>query len=890
MRLWSRLRSWFGATVRRSRMESEMDAELRFHVEAYAEDLVRDGVGRHEAMRRARLEFGGIERVKEEGREARGANYPESLLQDLRFGCRMLRRSPGFTAAAVLAIALGVGINVGVFSVLNGIALRPLPVPRAEQIVAVDQIFHGRTSRNVHGEASMFSYPEYLDYRDHNHVFTGLLAYMPFVEATLVTGRTQQLFGALTSCNYFDVVNEHPAHGRGFVDSDCAAPGGNAVVVVSDKLWRGAFAGDLALMGKRISLNRTKYTVIGIASPGFTGTEPVPSAFWAPITMQKALDSGHDYLTDDNISWLALLGRVRPSVAMDEVRADLGVIAGRMDQRHPGRTTSLSVRTATFFSRPEERQLVLSVASVILGAFALVLLISCANVASLLLSRASARHKEIALRLSIGASRWRLVRQLLTESLLLSLAGGALGSMLAFWSFAGMTHFVTSHLPHGFPIPALNVAPDFRVLAYALGLTLITGIAFGLIPALRSSKLDLNTALKGDGAELCPGKISGAFLRGFLVGSQIAVCMILLLSAGLLLRGLYYAQTVDPGFDTKQVAGAFFNLRAQGYDESHAAAFVQRLRERVTGLPGVIEVAQAESAPLSDDHSADHFSVPGLTDKVQIEYNHVSPEYFPLVGIPIVRGRDFTPVEKHDAPGVIVTESTARRLWPGEDPLAKTLREGSGREYTVIGIAKDAQVSHLGELNTAYLYFPAGPQDNLRTYFLVRFAGGFTETAKGIREAVQSLDADMPADVTKLEDNLEIWRTPSRIVAALSGALGTLAMLLASIGVYGMVSYNVSRRVREIGIRMALGANRAEVMNLVLGKAMRPVLIGGLIGVIACAAVSWVLSSMLFGLSARDPLAFVSVPLFLLVVALIASYIPARRATRVDPMTALRYE
>ena len=340
----------------------------------------------------------------------------------------------------------------------------------------------------------------------------------------------------------------------------------------------------------------------------------------------------------------------------------------------------------------------------------------------------------------------------------------------------------------------------------------------------------------------------------------------------------------------KGVVGAFLNLRAQGYNEGRATVFIRRLRERIASIPGVAEVAQAECAPLSHDFSADHMTVPGRAGTVWIEYNHVTPDYFSVVGIPIVRGRDFTPGETGDAPGIIVTESTARRLWPGEDPLAKALRDDTGREYSVIGVAKDAQVAHLGELNTAYLYFPSGPRDNLRTYVLVRFAGGFTATAKDIRDAVQSLDADLPVSVTKLEDYLEVWRTPSRIVAALSGALGGLALLLASIGVYGMVSYSVSRSVREIGIRMALGADGAEVMSLVLRQSMRPVLIGGLVGMVGCAAVSWVFSSMLFGLSAHDPLAFISVPLFLLVVALVASYIPARRAMRVDPMVALRYE
>ena len=880
------LRSLF----RKEQVSKELDEELNGFLELAAEEKMKQGMRRNDALRAVRLERGNLEVSKEAVRAAGWESIVETCWQDLRFAVRVLRNNPGFTAAAVLAIALGVGINVGIFSVLNGAALRLLPIPRAEQVVSIDQILHGQFKRNAHNGSSMFSYSEYLDYRDHNHVFSGLLAYEPFVEATLGGGKMKELTGALATCNYFDVLGEHPAEGRGFVESDCAAPGGNAVVVISDDLWRGTFASHPSLVGKRIILNRTAYTVVGIAPPGFRGTEPIPSSFWAPITMQKVLDPWSDRMADENLSWLAVLGRLQPGVMMEQVRADLNVIAGRIDLLHPGRSTSLAVRTATFFSRQEEREILTPVVSVIFAAFGLVLLVACANVANLLLARASVRQKEIALRLSIGASRWRLVQQLLTESLLLSLIGGTLGSLLAFWSFEAITRLIISHLPHEVSTLTVNVAPDFRVLGYGLGLTFLTGIGFGLIPALQSSRQDLNTSLKEDGAHSGPGKRSGRFLRNALVGTQVAVCMILLLAAGLLLRGLYHAQTVDPGFEMKGVATMFLNLGQQGYDDTRGTAFMGRLRQRISELPGVIEVAQAECAPLSHDFSADAFTVPGRVEKIGIEYNHVSPEYFSVVGVPIVRGRGFLPGETHDSPGVVVTESTARRLWPDEDALAKTLRESDGREYSVIGVARDAQVAHLGDVHTTYLYFPAGPQDNLRVYTLVRYAGDFPATAKGIRSVVQSLDADMPVDVTKLEDYLEVWRQPSRIVAALSGALGALALLLASIGVYGVVSYSVSRRVHEIGVRMALGADRTEVMKLVLEQAIGPVLIGGVVGVAACAAVSHVLSSMLFGLSAHDPIAFISVPLLLLIVAMVASYIPARRAMSVDPIVALRYE
>lgn len=871
--------------------DAELQKEIQHHLRMAETDRVERGASMRDAQEKTRREFGNIGLVKELARDAWGWRRLEDLFEDLRYGVRMLRNNPAFTAAGVLAIALGIGINVGIFSVLNGVALRQLPVPRAAQIVSVSQVLHGHFSRNVHGEGGLFSYSEYLDYRDHSHVFSGLIGYEPFVEATLAGGRLQQLLGALTSCNYFDVLNEHPAHGRGFIESDCRAPGANPVVVISDDLWRRTFSADPSLVGKTILLNGSSYTVIGVAPPRFTGTDVVPSAFWAPITMQGTLDAGgEDYLKDDNLSWLAMLGRVQPGITVPQVRADLSVIAGRLDSRHPGRTSSLLISPATFFGRPAEREVLLPLASIVLAAFGVVLLVACANVSNLLLARASVRHKEIAMRLSIGATRGRLVRQLLTESLLLSLVGGALGSLLAFWSFDAIERFVASQLPPEVATLAVNVAPDLRVLAYALALTLLTGVVFGLIPALKSSRLDLNTALKADGGP-SGGKKSGRFLRNTLVGAQIAVSMVLLLAAGLLLRGLYHAQTIDPGFDMKDVASAFFNLKRQGYDDDRAAAFLQNLRQRVSGLPGVIETAQAECAPLSHDFSSGPFTVPGRAGSVQIEYNHISPEFFSVVGIPIVRGRGFAPKDWRDGTGIIVTESTARQLWPGEDPLGKPLREegGKGHAYTVIGVAKDAQVSHLGDVNTPYLYFPAAPRDH-RTYLLVRFAGGFTPAANGIRDAVQSLDPQMPVEVSKLEDYLYVWRTPSRIASGLSGALGGLALLLASIGLYGMVSYTVSRSVREIGIRMALGADRRQVLKLVLRQAMSPVVLGGLAGVAAGAGVSWLLSSMLFGLSVLDPVAFLGVPLFLLLIALIASYVPARRALRVEPVVALRYE
>src|SRR5882762_7828671 len=781
---WARVKAMF----RRKQLERDLEDELTFHLAMREEKKRAKGIAAEEARYAARREFGNAMRVKEICREVWSFGSLETFWRDLRYGARALGKNPGFTMAAVLAIALGIGVNTGIFSVLNGVALRLLPVPRAEQIVSVDQILHGKLSRNVHGEPGLFSYNEYKNYRDNNHVFTGLLAYEPFLEATLGGESPKQLMGAAASCNYFDVLGERPGLGRVFVDADCSAPGASAVVVLSDDLWRSRFGADPLIVGKSVSLNRTKFVVIGIAAPGFSGLDPWPSEFWAPVTMQKALEPDRDFLREDNTGWLAMLGRMQGGVSIKEVRSDLGVIAGHIDQQYPGRTTTLAIHRATFLGRPEERTFVFAIGAVVLAAVGLVLLIACANVANLLLARASARQKEIAIRLAIGGSRWQIVRQLLTESLLISFLGGTLGSLVAFWSMEGVARFVLRHLPHAAPRLVWNVSPDLHVWGYSLVLTALTGIVFGLVPALHATRQDLSTAIKGDGGLIGKAAVGG-MLRSTLVGLQVAVCMVLLIAAGLLMRGLYLAQTVDPGFEMKGITQAIFDLPSQGYNEERARVFQRELMTRVAALPGVDGVEQARVTPLNHQFLGTGMTLAGETEPRQFEFNVVSPGFFAMLGMPIVQGRGFTKEETQADTGVmVVTESTARRLWPGQDAIGKTLRGFDKKEYQVTGVVKDAQVSHLGEPGGPFFYIPAGPKEQARLQLLVHSKSGDRETANGIRESARLLDPDLIVDMTRLEDNLELWRTPSRIVAALSGVLGGLALLLASIGVYGVVS------------------------------------------------------------------------------------------------------
>ncbi|HLN02520.1 MAG TPA: ABC transporter permease [Bryobacteraceae bacterium] len=827
----------------------------------------------------------------EQPERKRPVNLLSDFWTDFRYTLRTFTKNPGFAVVVILAIALGVGANTTIFTLLNSLALRPLPVPDSRRVVGVYQIFQGHAPRNVNGEVSLFSYSEYQRYRDQNRVFSGLAAYYPFFRATLAGETPRDMSGELATCNYFRVLGVQPVIGRGFADSDCAAPGLAPVVVLSDSAWRSVFASDPSMIGKVITLNRVRLTVIGVAPPGFHGGQISAADFWAPLTLDPLIHEG-DSLKGDNLSWLVLAGRLKNGVTLDQARANLSVIAGQIDHLHPGRKTTLSVDVATFMSVPEERQGVLTVAKVIFAAVSLVLLIACANVANLLLSRSSARQKEIAVRVSVGASRGRLVRQLLTESVVLALPGGLLGGMAAALLLKPLFLMLISHLPSEVPPLTLDLSPDLTVLAYTLALTLLTGIVFGLAPALQASRPDLTMALRMEGSGHGAHGSHG-WLRSALVVAQVSVCLILLITAGLLARGVQVSQTIEPGFRTDHIFSAKFDLEQQHYNELRAMTFHRLLMERAASLPGVDGVAETVVVPLSMNSWGNQITLPGRPDKLQDRFTLVSPEFFSVLGIPVIHGRNFTQLEiDGNARVAIVMESTARKLWPGQDPLGKTFSDDEKKPppIEVVGVARDSHASSLSELDSIFFYFPLKADAQVPLKLLVHSKATFEQTAKALRAAVRSIDPNVLVDVRSMDQNLEMYRTPGVLVTELAGALGGFALLLASIGIYSVVSHAVSRRVREIGIRMSLGAERRDVMGLVLRGAMRPVMIGIALGIMACAAVSRVLSGVLYGVSPLDPAAFAGVTLFLAGVALLASYLPARRATRIDPMQALRHD
>jgi len=826
---------------------------------------------------------------------ATGERRPEmmsNIVQDVRYSLRTLRRNPGFAVAAIAPIALGIGINTGIFSLLDAVALQPLPSPKASDLVSVYQQFRGVRERRINGARSMFSTPEYERYRDGTLTLSGVLAYSDSQKVTLGGDSPREIEGVLVTCNYFDVLQRRPVIGTGFTSANCGVPGAPPAVIVSQALWSQALSADQSLVGQTVMLNGQAVTVVGVAPEGFDGIDITKAAFFAPLAMQGVLKRGADYL-DPYSSWLTIIGRRKAGASLAAVRAELAVIAQQIDQQQPGRTTVLTVSPARSLSLPEARRDLFSAATIVLAAFAFVLLIACANVANLLLARAAGRSREIAVRLSVGAGRRRLVQQLMTESLIIALIGGAAGSILAWWSFQTLLNAIIGSLPGTIPALRIDAHPNLTVLSFAVALTTATGLLFGLAPALQASRLDLQTLLNRDSAGA--GRRTAGWLRGALVGLQTAICMVLLITAGLLLRALYVAQTVDPGFDYRHVAVVAFDLRGPGYDQHRATAFRQALSDRLGSLPGVETVAQASRIPLSLGRTQTMFRLPGSEQWNEIDINTISPGYFPLIGIPIVRGRSFTPADlTGSAHTVIITEATARRYWPSQDPVGQTIVMAQDQHASIsmeiVGVAHDAQLSQIAHTPTSYMYLPAGASSQTGLSLLIRSATDFSALASAVRGVARQLAPGLVVRVHRLEENVTLWRTIAAVVAGLSGSLSLLALGLASIGVYGVVAYVVSRRRREVVIRLVLGAKIRDVESMILRQTLRPVAIGVAIGIAGAAAAARILDSILFGVSPFDPIAFVGAPLFLLAVAAMASLLPTRQALTGDAMSALRAE
>jgi putative ABC transport system permease protein len=896
MTLRSRLRSWLQTILQRTRMESEMDAELRFHMETYAEDLVRSGVPRQDAQRRARLELGGVENAKEECREARGVHFAETLLQDLRYGARTMLRSPSFTVTAVLALALGIGANTAIFSVVNAVLLRPLAFDQPDLLV---QVWHTPPQKSFPGMPIFAVSPaNFLDWRNQNQAFEGMSAY-GFGRYTLTgTGHPEAIRMVAATVGLFSILHAQPLLGRGFLTGE-DEPGHEHEVVLSYGFWHSYFAGNPDIVGTNIQLNGQAFTVIGVMGPEFdfpiSSDSESRTQMWKPLAwtpQDRAIRGDHNY---------GVIARLKPGVTMRQAQAELDAISNRLAQDYPNDNKGWGA-----IAIPLRDDLVGDVRPallILLGAVALVLLIACANVANLMLVRALSRRKEVAVRTALGATRRRLLQQALSETLLLAFAGGALGLVFAHYGVSLIVKFLAQRLPR-----ANEIALDGWVLAFTLAISLLTGLAAGLLPALRMSKADLNEALK-QGLGRTSADSGGNRTRNVLVVSEVALSLMLLIGAGLLIRSVWILHNVNPGFDAHGVVTMNVSISTGKFTEpGQQVGYFGRVLDRVRNVPGVQSAGLIDSLPLSDDGSHQPISLEGrpaapMADLPEVEVRLISPGYMNAMHIPLLSGRDVDDSDVAGRPGaVLVSESMAKFFWPHEDPLGKRLTLYFFPELTrvVVGVVADVKISALNETQPRpTLYFPLAQMSiakgetwqSFGMKLAVRTNAAPLSVIPAITGAVRKVDDEVPLlNIRTMDDSVSASLSQERFTMLLLGAFAGLALLLAVVGIYSVMSYSVSRRTNEIGIRVALGASRGDVLLLVVRQAMLLALIGSAIGIAGALALSRLMASQLYGVRPTDPVTFVTVAALLMIVALAASYLPARRAMRVEPMAALRYE
>ena len=886
MTLWSRLRSWVRATLWPSRMESGMDAELKFHIEAYAEDLVRSGLPRQEAMRRARLEFGGIERAKEECREARGVTFFESLAQDLRYGLRMLRKSPGFTAVAVLPLALGIGANTAIFSVVYAVVLKPLPYANSEQLF---NVFEVQPQQGVRGTG--WSYANFAELREQNSVFSEMTGSQHH-QLTL-TGRDEPsvVNTSVVTAELFSAFGEKPLAGRVFF-SDDGKPGAPPVVILSENLWRGSFGADPSLIGSSINLDKRSYTVIGIMPSAFRFPQLTESEqLWIPLVQDPLFGS---WMERRGGHWLQVTGRLKPGVSVTQAQTELDGIGARLAKTFPAENNGWAIRMV-----PLQEMIVENAKTpllVLLGAVGLVLLIACANIANLLLTRATSRAREIAVRTALGAGRARIVRQLLSETAVLGLLGGVTGIALAYWGVQGLSSLLPSSLPR---VNAIRV--DNLVMGFALLLSAIVSCAFGLAPALFAANSDLQSSLREGGGRSGESR-KRRRARSFLAAGEIALAMVLLVAAGLLLRSFSKLTSVSPGFDVRHIVKADISLPQFQYSTPQQwTAFSDELLARIQAEPGLQDSAVAVPRPIADgcvNLAFDIVGTPPLSAGASrtASYVSVSPDYFRVMGIPLLSGRFFDRRDILSSPRVtLISKTMARLYFPNQDPLGKQLifgfPPGSGAMREIVGIVGDVRDVSLGEDPGPMMYVPYAQAPFWGANVVVKSTLSPSSVAAAIRQEVQKMDKDLPVtDVETMPDIMETSLAQPRFRTFLLGVFAAMALVLAATGIFGVISYSVSCRTNEIGIRVALGASRSSILSMVLRESLVLTFAGMALGVPCALAASQLLGHLLFNVSANDPATLAAVACTLAAVATLAGYIPARRAMRVDPMVALRYE
>jgi len=824
----------------------------------------------------------------------------DNLLKDARYGLRALLKSRGFTAVAVLSLGLGIGVNTTLFSLVNAVLFRPLPVSHPEQLVT---IYTGRKDFLY----STVSYPDYLDFRDQAGVFSGLAAHSMMSASLSREGQSELLRGEVVSGNYFEVLGVKPFLGRTLTPEDDRTPGGHPVVVLGHGFWKGRFGADPSILGSMLRINSTPFTVVGVVAESFTGTIPGLSPdLWMPLAMEDSVSAmgiqdmvpspGATRLERRGQRWLFIKGRLKPGVTAQQAQSNLEAILSRLGQEYP---TTNEDRTVSVFPakavriHPMADAAITPAAATLMAIVGLVLLIACANVASMMLARATARRREIAIRLAMGATRGRLVRQLLTEGFLLSGMGGVVGLVLGFWAADLLLAFKP---PIGIPLQ-LELGIDVRVLAFTCLVSLATGLAFALAPALRATRPNLVPALKDESVIGEIGQRRFGLREGLVVG-QVAVSLVLLIGAGLLVRGLLAAQRAEVGFAPAGVASVEVNLRFNRYSEERGKAFFREAIERVEALPGVESAAITRRLPLSPDINMEGIFVEGHQSSsddpgIGIDAVAIGPGYFATLGVPLLEGRDFSWLDTADQPRVaVVNQAFVRRFWPGGGTgLGKRFHLDSldGPSVEIVGVVADHKVRTVGEDPRPYLHFAASQDYSPAAHVVARVRGDAASLVGTLRRELMAVEPDLVfLSAQTMEQSVSESLYPVRMASGLLAASGGLALLMAAVGLYGAIAYWVSRRTREIGIRMALGASDRGVHRLVVRQGLTLTAIGTALGVVGAAAGSRVLAGLLYGVGAMDPLAFGSAVVGLFGVAFIASYVPARRAAGVDAMVALR--
>ncbi|PYU08722.1 MAG: permease [Acidobacteria bacterium] len=875
------------ALFRRRGLEADLDAELRSHLEMAVELNLHKGMSAEDARREALRSFGGVEQTKELYRDQRGLPMIETALQDLRFGFRMLRRSPGFSALAVLCLTLGIGANAAVFSWIEGILFRPYPaVTHQERLLAL-----GGTER---GEArgTPISWPDFVDLQRSCTLFDAFFVTKIMGTTLSIGDRAEVTTGSIVSANYFDAIGVHPILGRGFEPGEDTGRNAHPVTVISYQLWKGRFKGDPQIIGKTQRLNGVLHTIAGVTPEGFYGTfVGWAMQFWVPASMEETFEAGGYKLEDRGARWIEAYVRLKPGVTLAQAQQEISAVAQRLEADYPATNRGRGIKLWPLWQTPfNNAGTLLPTLEIMLAVVVFVLLIACANVGNLLLVRSFARRHEMTVRLAIGAGRGRLLKQLFTEGLILSAFGAAGGILVAYWCRHALVLLfparrgVAMHLPGEI---------DWRVLALSAGVCLIATLLLGLVPAMQTGKIDLAGALKAESAGVVGGR-GRAWIRSGLVVMQVSLSFVLLVGMGLLLQSLQKIRTTSPGFSTHGVLETVVPLVSAGYDAPRAQSFQDELLERVKALPGVESAAFGRMTPLSyGSFSSAPIAVDGYQappeEQPIVQYNEVGPDYFATMGIPLVSGREFTRADDEKAALVaVVNETMAGKYWRGKNPIGERVQV-KGRWMQVVGVAKDSKYQSVRETPKPFFYVPLRQNFSRGADLFIRTPLNAETMATALAREVHTLDPGLALyEVITLQEQLDRSTSPQLVAVTLVGVLGGLALLLAAIGLYGVMSYAVSQSTRELGLRMALGAHASDLLRLVMSRGLALTAGGVLLGTAAALALTRLLGNMLYRVSPRDPLAFGSAFAVMMIVSLAACFLPAWRAARTDPARALR--